>query len=157
MSFELNQTYQIHFQSIRIRHHSQYKSYDSKTLLNVMEVHELDLNWKESENATIFFVTSSEKLNSMWYEINMESVEARAAFKDNLNLELAEEAEWTAELLLQNGVVVRDICVPANYIITKMDGVGFYNNNGTKPLLVDVESIASTSLPPEKRPGYHFW
>jgi len=122
-----------------------------------MEVHELDLNWKESENATIFFVTSSEKLNSMWYEINMESVEARAAFKDNLNLELAEEAEWTAELLLQNGVVVRDICVPANYIITKMDGVGFYNNNGTKPLLVDVESIASTSLPPEKRPGYHFW
>jgi hypothetical protein len=157
MSFELSQIYQIHFQSIRVRRHSQYKSYDSKTLLNVTEVHNLDFNWEEGENGTIFFVTSSEKPNSVWYEINLESVEAKVAFKDNLNLELAEETEWTAELLLHNGVVVNDICVPANYIITKMDGVGFYNDNETKPLLADAESIASTRLPPEKRSGYHFW
>jgi hypothetical protein len=157
MSFELSQRYQIHFQSIRVRRHSQYRSYDSKTLLNVTEVHNLDSNWVECENTTMFFITSSEKPNSMWYEVNMESVEAQVAFKDNLNLELAEEVEWTAELLLHNGVVLKDICVPANYIITKMDGVGFYNDNGTKPLLADVESIASTKLRREKKPGYRFW
>ena len=144
MSFELSERYQIHFQSIRVRRDSQYKSYDNKTLLNVTEVHDLDVKWEESENGTIFFVTSSEKPNSLWYEINLESVEAKVAFKDNLNLELAEETEWDAELLLHNGVVVKDICVPANYIITKMDGVGFYNDNATKPFLADMESIAST-------------
>jgi hypothetical protein len=157
MSFELSQRHQIHFQSIRIRRHSRYRSYDSKTLLNIMEVHNLDIDWEEGENVVMFFVTSSEKPNSVWYEISLESVKAKVAFKDNLNLGLGEETEWTAELLLESGVVMKDICVPANYIITKMDGVGFYNDNGIKPLLAEAESLASTKPPREKRPGFTYW
>jgi hypothetical protein len=156
MSFELSQKYQIHFQSIRVHRHSRYKSYDSKTLLNIIEVHNLDFEWEQGENVATFFVTSSEKPNSIWYEVSLESVEARVAFMDNLNVELGEETEWTAELLLESGAVLKDICIPANYIITKMDGVGFYNDNGTKSLLATAESAASTMLPPEKRPDTRF-
>lgn len=157
MSFELNHRHQIHFQNIRVRRHSRYKSYDSKTTLNIMEVHDLDFDWEEGENATTFFVTSSEKPNSIWYEASLESVEARVAFKENLDVELGEETEWTAELLLQSGVVLKDICVPANYIIAKMDGVGFYNDNGTKQLLAAAESTTLTKLPQELRAGFTYW
>ncbi len=156
MSFELSHRSQIHFLSIRVLRHSQYRSYDNKTILNVTEVHNLDVDWEEVENGTLFFATHSEKPNSVWHEINLESVEANLAFEENFDLELAEETEWTAETLLESGVA-KDVCAPANYIVTKMDGIGFYNDNGTKALLADAESIASTRLQREKRSGQHFW
>jgi hypothetical protein len=157
MSFELSHRHQIHFLSIRVRRYSQHKSYDGKTLLNVTEVQDLHIDWDSGEDATTFFVAPSKEPNSTWYEIDLESVEAKVAFADNLNLETGEEAEWDPELLLHSGVLVNDICMPANYIITKMDGVGFYNDNGTNPLSTRMKSAASMKPVNEQRLEYHYW
>jgi hypothetical protein len=93
----------------------------------------------------------------MWYEMSITSAEAQEAFKENLNLDFGEETEWNEDLLLETGIVMKDMCEPANYLIKKMDGIGFYNDNGTKPLLADVESVASTKVPRHMRPGYEYW
>src|ERR1700730_9762472 len=105
MCFELSEKNCIHFLSIRVRRHSRYPSFDGKTLLNITEVHHLDVNWEQGENKIIFFATSSEgkgpdgqPIEPMWYEMSITSAEAQEAFKENLNLDFGEEAAWNEGL-----------------------------------------------------------
>lgn len=164
MSFEISEKYPIHIVAIRVRRHSQYPSFDGQTLLNITEVHNLDVSWQHGDNKTIFFATSSDRKESdaqtvepMWYEMNITSTEAQEAFKENINLEFGEETEWNENLLLKTGVVMKDMCEPANYLIKKMDGIGYYNNNGHKPVPTDLESFTSTKPPAHEKPGFEYW
>ena len=81
-----------------------------------------------------------------WYEISVSSARADELFEQNKWLELGEEASWTTESL-STANVAQAMYLPACEMIKKMDGVGYWNENGT-----DVDKAMSTITASSTRP-----
>ncbi|PHH79883.1 hypothetical protein CDD82_2108 [Ophiocordyceps australis] len=65
----------------------------------------------------------------IWYEAYISSQGAQELLSQNAGLSLGEQASYDGEVLENKGVS-EDLCRPALYMITQMNGIGAYNNNG---------------------------
>lgn len=153
MFFELSKENDfITFNTIRVRRSAQYPSANGKTLLNIIEVH--DLYFDKHDMRNLYSVYTPETIANrehqpMWYEISLSSTVANKAFQENVNLEFGEESEWTEQALLDQEKFLQDLYLPANCMVKKMDGMGFYNDNGHVPPVIEhaAQSVASTPTP----------
>lgn len=89
----------------------------------------------------------------IWHEVSISSVDANKVFEQNKRLELGDEADWTTEYLLK-AQALEAMLLPACEMLKKMDGVGFYNDNGVDP------SARVRQQYPEEQPqqeNQYFW
>ncbi|KAI0447037.1 hypothetical protein F4803DRAFT_500788 [Xylaria telfairii] len=77
----------------------------------------------------------------VWYEAVLKSDTISRAFKQNENLELGDEVEWTSKDLLNSGSVEALIRKAAD-MVKNMDGVGYWNDNHQTDLLRGVRKPA---------------
>ncbi|KAI0159670.1 hypothetical protein GGR57DRAFT_520926 [Xylariaceae sp. FL1272] len=85
-----------------------------------------------------------------WYEASIQAKSFRDAFEENKELEFGERAKWSPEDLI--GTKALDSLVRgAVEMVQKMDGVGFWNNNGFE----DVWS--KVTRPPKSRLMNRYW
>lgn len=102
------------------------------------------------------FLSHNEKTNRAktftrrWYEVSVTSKCADAAFKENVELDIGEEAQWTYENLVTRGLLW-DLCHPMSGIVTRGDGLGFFNEE-SRPSLGDTEQQAESSSPSSAEP-----
>ncbi len=157
MCFELADFHNIMIPSIRVYRKAHYKSFDNKSILNVTEVHDLNINIKKTGEKTIFHAVSSgstisDGYPSFWYEIGVSSAVAKEAFEENLTLEFGEEAvKWTEDMFEEEGIF-SDIYLTANHLIKQMDGFGYWNDNGVRlgPPRAPQQSVYSQQLEQEE-------
>ena len=81
-----------------------------------------------------------------WHEVSISSNKADELFEQNKKLELGDEASWTPESLSKVDAA-QAMYLPACEMIKKMDGVGYWNENG-----VDVKKAMSTITASSTRP-----
>lgn len=64
--------------------------------------------------------------------MGLSSAAAKEAFEENLTLEFGEEAgKWTEDMLEEEGIF-SDIFRTANHLIKRLDGFGYWNDNGVR-------------------------
>ncbi|KAI1435699.1 hypothetical protein GGR50DRAFT_686897 [Xylaria sp. CBS 124048] len=78
----------------------------------------------------------------VWYEAFLKSDTLSNAFKQNKKMELGNEATWTADELLKSGSVDHLVRKAAK-MVEKMDGIGFWNDNQQKHLVLKTSSVGS--------------
>ncbi|KAM3074828.1 hypothetical protein ACMFMG_008241 [Clarireedia jacksonii] len=127
----------VEIYSLRIRKTKSYLSQDRHSKLHITEVDKscgdmLKLKDKEI-NVYIFREEKKEqtKEETNWFEISITSVMMDDFLKENSHLQLGQESQWRLKDLVTNKVSER-LIRPACEILTQMDGVGFYNNNGLR-------------------------
>lgn len=162
--FELPDAF-AHFviHGVRVRRVSRYTSLDTKSILNVSEVHELQMEeavgdnrmiykWFGSSDPSVWLAAFGYKHFFLWHEVSISCPSADEIFEQNKTLELGEEASWTAERLSAVGAV-SSLYRPACQMVKQMDGVGFYNNNEMSVQTDPSYSFAETVT----APPYYFW
>ncbi|PHH67199.1 hypothetical protein CDD81_2968 [Ophiocordyceps australis] len=65
----------------------------------------------------------------IWYEAYISSQQAQELLSQNPGLKLGEQATYDGEMLKNDGIF-EDLCRPALYMITQMDDIGAFNDNG---------------------------
>ena len=133
MLFELDDAYGIQFNTVRVHRTVLYPGTGNGSQLKITEVHNLNVN--KHEHNCIYYAWEPEivlekQSPTMWYEISLTSPVAQRVLEENVNLEFGEETTWTEEDFDERVRILKSLCVPANYIVKKMDGMGFYNDNG---------------------------
>jgi len=123
--------------SVRVNRISMFKSSDDKSLLKVAEIQDLDIFSAPvpDKNITVYKAIASNeyrpgcvKVNS-WNEVSIQCVELNEKLKQNLDLELGDEAGWTPQSL-SNLSAAQAMYLPACQMLKQMDGVGQWNDNG---------------------------
>lgn len=162
--FELPDAF-AHFviHGVRVRRVSRYPSLDTKSILNVSEVRELQMEeaagdnrmiykWFGSLDPSVWLAAFGYKHLFLWHEVSISCPKADEIFELNKTLELGEEASWTAERL-STVDAVSSLYLPACEMVKHMDGVGFYNDNGMSVQTVPCSSFAETVT----GPPHYFW
>jgi len=142
---------------VRVHRIMQHKSMDGASMLHVSEIHDLDVNSQMGASHTVFHAVAHtaprpgyDKVD-FWHEVSISSVKADEEFKKNVELDLGDEADWTHESLSQLQCA-RAMYLPACEMLKKMDGVGFWNDNG-----VDVSKALLPEDSQQKAVDYKFW
>jgi hypothetical protein len=142
---------------IRVRRNCQYYNSDKTSILNITEVIDLKLDsarlmvdGKRVFSASEYTTKSIPGYPHSWYEVGVMSTAAEAAFMGNETLEFGEESSWTEEGL-QNAGVFSAICLPACEMVKKMDGVGYYNDNGVQVASAQQLEIVNSSCEATER------
>jgi hypothetical protein len=152
-----------HFQifGVRVRRVMEYSSKDSKSILKIHEVRDLDIEVKACQKKEVKVWTAStaplarvgkDRLG-FWHEVNISSAKADEVFEQNKKLELGGEAGWTPVTLAKVNAA-QAMYLPACGMIKQMDGVGYWNENG-----VDSKKAMSTLTSASRRPPQQmvFW
>lgn len=143
---------------IRVHRISRYSSADHKSVLKVSEITELDVNAivDPTTDITVFKAIPSgilrpgcEKVD-LWHEVSISSVDANKVFEQNKKLELGDEAGWTTEYLSKVHAL-EAMLLPACEMLKRMDGVGYYNDNGVN------HSRRARQLQSEGQSQDNFW
>ncbi|KAI9746125.1 MAG: hypothetical protein M1818_000806 [Claussenomyces sp. TS43310] len=177
--FECHDVHKIRPVSIRVRRVIHYPSADKKSYLHVAEVHRMIMKaYTVSEKQKMVYqavaapakVMASE-LETIWHEISISSAEADKTFKNSGDIELGEEASWTLDEMMKDDVL-KALWQPATFMIKKMDGIGFYNDNGQRATSDNDDQQTTSRTAPNQnwaqqatlsgilRPGeteYSFW
>lgn len=150
---------------VRARRIYRYRSQNSKSMLNVSEVRELQMFDVEGDGCTIWKALGSNQPDTalveqgqiykwlyLWHEVSISCPEADEMFEQNKSIELGEETSWDSKKL-QDVNTVQSLYLPACEMLKQMDSVGFYNDNE-----IDAESNHSASVT-EQLPDaeYFFW
>jgi hypothetical protein len=144
---------------VRVHRISQYKSKDENSILEVRECRDFDVGSRPvpgpGRPRTVFYAISNieerdrvpcDKLD-YWHEVSVSSAQAMEIFEQNLQLELGEEASWN----LSEVKAAEAIYLPSLEMLRKMDGVGWWNDNG-----VDVKKVPPPP-PRQAQQPYIFW
>jgi hypothetical protein len=138
------------FQLAGVRVHCicRYKSHNAKSILNISEIHALDIQMRSvpEKTLTVFKLSPGpsdrkpcEKLGK-WYEVSISCDKLNDVLEQNEKLELGEETRWEAKDLLDTDVA-RSLYLPACEMLKKMDGIGQHNHNG-----LDIRSAVSSTV-----------
>jgi hypothetical protein len=132
---------------IRVRHTFDYRSSHGNSALSITEVVDLKIErvrvagGKRVFSATEYTAKSKPGCLHSWYEVGIWSTVALEVFKENQSLEIGEEASWTTEKL-ENAGVFSALYLTACKIIKRIDGIGFYNDNGVRPAAAPPSEIS---------------
>ena len=146
---------------VRVRRVARYKSLHGNSMLNVSEVRELQMFDTEGEVCTIWkavgcpepdtLLSLGYKMFYIWHEVSISCPEADAMFEQDKDIELGEEASWDTKKLSEIHTI-QALYLPACEMLKRMDGIGFYNDNG-----MDARAVQS-AYEVEKQPAeYYFW
>jgi hypothetical protein len=139
MFFELEDSMseRFHLAGVRVHRICRHKGQKTKSILNVSEMHALDIQIASvpEHKSTVFKLSPGpsdrkpcEKLGK-WYGLSISSAQLNEMLEENENLELGEEARWETRDLL-DADVAQSIYLPACEMLKKMDGIGQHNHNG---------------------------
>jgi hypothetical protein len=137
--FEVSKHHMVEIQGVRVRRTCKYPSIKGDAILEIVEVQEVIPSISsvvEGRNSRVIVATTAiedpnDPFKKTWYEVNISSASANHSFSENSGIEIGEETAWTAEGMVESGVV-SSICTPACTIINSGDGLGFYNANGQR-------------------------
>ena len=125
--------------SILVHRITKHKSTDREgSILSISEVRALDVDSRYPFDGAKFQVYRAlsplEHQNGtdgldVWYEASISSAKANDLLRQNVTLELGDEAGWTPEELEQLGAASA-MYLPACEMLKQMDGIGLHNNNG---------------------------
>lgn len=137
--------------AIRVRRICRFKNTVHDAVLSVCEVQELDHQSRTTDTAEEFRAGPSApsgpgEFNESWYEVDITCPDIDEALENNELLSVGEEAAWNSEEI---GKLVDNIVRPACQMLRRMDGVGFYNDNGHRS-----ERVAPA---PNPEPPEVFW
>jgi hypothetical protein len=128
--FKLSADHNVEFDAIRVCHRSHHLSFDGRSILNIIEVHDLDVDLAKSPEGTNYRAHSPDSITQpLWYEMSVSSVAVEESLHENSTVELGKETAWTERTLAGKGTILSDICLPANFLVKRLDGMGFYNSN----------------------------
>jgi hypothetical protein len=151
---------------VRVRRINRYRSIDTKSMLNVSEVRELQMFDTPGDGCIIWkavgCVAPDSSLTTqqgnrykwfyLWHEVSISCPKADEMFEQNNSVELGEETSWDSKKLSEIHAA-QSLCLPACAMLKQMDGVGFYNDNN-----IDVEHILGASEAQQEPPvPYFFW
>ncbi|KAI0419176.1 hypothetical protein F5X98DRAFT_385034 [Xylaria grammica] len=88
----------------------------------------------------------------LWYEAVLKSDTFSMAFEQNEKLEFGEEVRWTTEELVKTGAVW-ELIRTAAFMVKKMDGVGFWNDNHQ----AELQHRVISSRPAVRQNTPRFW
>lgn len=133
MLFEIDASHRITFNFVRVLRTTLYPSTGNGSQLKITEVH--DLKFEKHSNKNIYYAFEAENVMedgrpTMWYQISLTSPIAERVLEENVSLEFGEETTWSEEDFDERVHIFKSLCLPACYMIKKMDGMGFYNDNG---------------------------
>ncbi len=160
METALNDLFEL--EKVQVRRVCYYKSKDGRSALKVSEVQAMHHqgNIIPGTKCQLFKATSvprgenSTDQLSNWYEVSISSAQVDEFFEENQKLELGGEANWTAQQLADFSAA-QAMYMPACEMIRKMDGVGYYNDNG---IVMNAKPTHEEESPQkEKRPERSFW
>ena len=153
--------------SVRVRRTSCYRSVDSRSILKVCEVKDLQLFdvHGDGELCTIWKAVGSLVPQQSggtvghiwiynWHEASITCPKADEMFEQNKSLELGDEASWTPEKL-SNVAAAQSLYLPACEMLKQMDGVGFYNENGIDGQ--NVQGLVTSTVPGIVEQPWYFW
>jgi len=83
----------------------------------------------------------------MWIEMSISSTKIGDLLKQNEALGVGQETAWKVEDFLTDGTL-SSIYVPACTLVRKMDGIGFYNDNGLVPSIGRFNPAIPAALSP---------
>ena len=99
-------------------------------LLHLVECQDLQVRQpSDSESIYSGSIQTSDvmiKTNRLWWEARISSINATNILKDNMMMELGENAMWSPSSIISKGVV-RDLFAAAEEIVTQIDHVGYFN------------------------------
>jgi hypothetical protein len=149
----LSEKYEL--DGVRVHRISRYKSKDQKSILEVRECRDLDVDAVPVPGILRSAIAATscmserpcyEKLYT-WYEATISSALVQEVLEANTQLELGEEADWG----LSGVKGAEAMYLPALEMLKVMDGVGSYNHNG-----VDVRTCPPPA-PQRPQQKYVFW
>ena len=168
--FEVPQGFErFQIYGVRVRRISRYRSQDTKSMLNISEVRELQMFDVPGDDCIIWKAVGStepytsiidpfqgQKYNMLflWHEVGISCPEADEMFDENKKIELGEEASWNPRKLAEINAL-QSLYRPACEMLKQMDGVGFYNDNE-----IDAEAVlraAAGSQREAEKKAYYFW
>lgn len=92
--------------------------------------------------------------NRLWYEVSLSSSVAEDIFGENIDLELGETVAWTPDQVVESKVI-ENLSLTARDIVTRIDGVGYWNQGPRGGPSDSVITGGSAGNNPEGGPG--FW
>jgi hypothetical protein len=138
MHFALDASNTIGFLKSHILRKTRYQSVDGRSILTTTEVVDLDIEKHQVDQPKVLNVfelwvrqsKNPENLNELrWHEVDITSTATEEYFSENRSMEFGEVAGWTVADIIDAGVLP-SIYEPSCSMITGMDGVGYYNDNG---------------------------
>ena len=128
--------------SVQLRRETRHRSVIyPDLLLRLSEVEELAIEpsaLAQDQECRAYSKPRKQMVNEdrLWWEASLVSARATRAFTENKLLELGETAKWTAEGLIEDGVV-KHMSFLARDVVTRIDSVGYHNKGpkgvSTKP------------------------
>jgi hypothetical protein len=137
---------------IRVRYTCDYRSSHENSALSITEVVDLKIErvrvagGKRVFSATEYTTKPRPGCPHSWYEVGILSTAALEAFKENESLGIGEEASWTTDKLEQAGVFSA-LYLTACKMVKRIDGIGFYNDNGVRPAAAPPSGMSHCSQP----------
>lgn len=125
-------------EKVNVRHIEKYLSRDNQSILHISEIESLGVSFQKSpeENSFIFNAFSykdMEKENPSnlrsWFEVSTSSRMLNSYLKKHEMLELG-EVVYSNAVSPESRSIARSLYIPACWMLERMDGVGFYNDNG---------------------------
>ncbi|RSL46208.1 hypothetical protein CEP53_010432 [Fusarium sp. AF-6] len=93
---------------------------------------------------------------TQWFEAHISSTRAEEIFKENLSLEFGEKTRWTAEKLMEDGVLSA-LCEPALRMATKMDHIGESNSTSQGFRTTGRQAYGTIDSTRDGKQEYQFW
>jgi hypothetical protein len=133
MLFELDAAHSVTFNFVRVLRTTLYPSTGNGSQLKITEVH--DLKFEKHSNKNTYYAFEAESVMeegkpTMWYQMSLTSPIAERVLEENINLEFGEQTTWSEGDFDERVHVFKSLCLPACYMVKKMDGMGYYNDNG---------------------------
>jgi hypothetical protein len=128
--------------SLRIRKTKSYLSHDRQSKLHITEVNKScgDMLKVKDKDINVYFFREEKKEQTKeetnWFEVSLASVTMDEFLEENPQLQLGQESQWRLKDLSKNKVS-ECLIRPACEMLTQMDGVGFYNDNGLRKKIRD--------------------
>lgn len=133
MTFELADAHEVEVLSLRIRRECDHENTKGECTLHISEVEDMCMLTSHMVSKTSYWMKTHDEetdppktSTTKWYEFSITSHCADEAFKENIKLDIGEEATWNMENLNNEGLVW-NLCHPMSEIVSKGDGLGFWN------------------------------
>lgn len=125
----------IEILSLRVRRECEHTHMNGECTLHIDEVEDMyirTLNTTGKPKTKYWIKAHDEETNPPklltrnWFEFSITCRCADEAFKENQNLDIGEEATWGIDDLNNRGLIWY-LCHPMSQIVSKGDGLGFWN------------------------------
>ncbi|KAL2685572.1 hypothetical protein Neosp_006672 [[Neocosmospora] mangrovei] len=93
---------------------------------------------------------------TQWFEAHISSTRAEELFKENLGLVFGERTNWTAEKLMEDGVLSA-LVEPALRMVTKMDHIGESNSTSQGFRATGGQAYGTIDSTRDGKQDYQFW